>query len=75
MRKPKIGLLGLMAGSYEPIFPGIVARQEAFARELAASFSSVADVDFPGAALDRADIEQKCAISTSRTATVCSSSF
>ena len=59
MRKPKIGLLGLMAGSYEPIFPGIVARQEAFARELAASFSSVADVDFPGAALDRADIEQK----------------
>lgn len=36
MRKPKIGLLGLMAGSYEPIFPGIVARQEAFARELAA---------------------------------------
>ena len=59
MRKPKIGLLGLMAGSYEPIFPGIVARQEAFARELAASFSSVADVDFPSAALDRADIEQK----------------
>ena len=59
MRKPKIGLLGLMAGSYEPIFPGIVARQEAFARELAVSFSSVADVDFPSAALDRADIEQK----------------
>lgn len=59
MRKPKIGLLGLMAGTYEPIFPGIIARQESYARELAASFSAVADVDFPGAALDRASIEQK----------------
>ena len=57
MRKPKIGLLGLIAGSYEPICRGIVAQQEAYARELVASFDSVADVDLPGDLLDRADIK------------------
>jgi len=59
MRKPKLGLLGLMAGSYEPIFPGIIARQEKYARELAASFAGVADVDFPGAAVDQDSIARK----------------
>ena len=49
MSKPKIGLLGLMTDGYEPIFPGITARQEAYARELVSLFSPVADVDFPGA--------------------------
>ena len=54
--KPKIGLLGLMAGSYEPIFPGIIARQEAYAREIAADAADAADIYFPGAATDRESI-------------------
>jgi L-arabinose isomerase len=59
MNKPKLGLLGLMTDGYEPIFPGITARQESYARELAALFSGVADVDFPGAGLNRTVIEEK----------------
>lgn len=58
MNKPKIGLLGLMTDGYEPTFPGITARQESYARELVALFSGVADVDFPGAGLNRACIER-----------------
>ena len=59
MRKPRLGLLGLMAGTYEPIFPGIIERQENYARELVKTFSAVADIDFPGAATDRAMIGQR----------------
>ena len=58
MNKPKIGLLGLMTDGYEPIFPGITARQEGYAQELASLFSGVADVDFPGAGLNRTRIEE-----------------
>jgi L-arabinose isomerase len=57
IRKPRLGLLGLMTDGYEPIFPGITARQEGYARELAASLSDVADIHFPGAAKNRAEIE------------------
>ena len=57
MDKPRIGLLGLMTDGYEPIFPGITARQEAYARELCASLQGVADVHFPGAAKNRREIE------------------
>lgn len=56
-RKPKIGLLGMMIEGYEPLFPGIIARQEAYAAELAASLSEIADVTFPGAAVTRAGVE------------------
>ena len=59
MRKPKLGLLGLMAGSYEPIFPGIIERQENYARELVKTFSGVVDMDFPGAAVDKDSIAAK----------------
>ncbi len=58
-RLPKLGLLGLMTGDYEPNFPGITARQEAYARQIVASVADVAEIYFPGAALDRADIEAK----------------
>ena len=58
MNKPKIGLLGLMTDGYEPIFPGITARQEGYAQELVSLLSGVADVDFPGAGLNRARIEE-----------------
>lgn len=58
-RLPRLGLLGLMTDGYEPNFPGITARQEAYARELAAEMSDVAEIYFPGAAMNRADIEAK----------------
>ena len=54
---PKIGLLGLMTDAYEPIFPGIIARQEAYAREVATSLAGIAEIYFPGAALNRTSIE------------------
>ena len=57
--KPKIGLLGLMTEGYEPIFPGIIARQEKYARELVARLSPVADMDFPGPGLNRQVIEER----------------
>jgi len=59
MNKPKIGLLGLMTDGYEPNFPGITERQENYARELVKLFSDVADVDFPGAGLNREVIERQ----------------
>lgn len=58
-RKPRLGLLGLMTDGYEPIFPGITARQEAYAREIVADLADVAEIYFPGAAMNRADIEAK----------------
>ena len=58
-RKPKLGLLGLMTDAYEPLFPGITARQEAFVQEIIADVADIAEIYFPGAALNRADIEAK----------------
>ena len=58
-RLPKIGLLGLMTDGYEPNFPGITARQEAYARGIEDDMADVAEIYFPGAALNRADIEAK----------------
>lgn len=58
-RKPRLGLLGLMTDGYEPNFPGITARQEAYAREIVADMADVAEIYFPGAAMNRADIEAK----------------
>ena len=58
-RKPKIGLLGLITEGYEPIFPGITARQVKYAGELVARLAPVADIDFPGPALNRRIIEEK----------------
>lgn len=57
-RKPKIGFLGLMAGSYEPIFPGIIAQQEAYVRDILKDLDGVADFDFPRAATNRQEIEE-----------------
>lgn len=58
-RLPRLGLLGLMTDGYEPNFPGITARQEAYAREIVAEMSDVVEIYFPGAAMNRADIEAK----------------
>ena len=58
-RLPRLGLLGLMTDGYEPIFPGITSRQEAYAREIVHDLADVAEIYFPGAAMNRADIESK----------------
>jgi len=57
-RKPKLGMLALMLGAYEPLFPGIKARQEAYVREVIETLSKEADFVFPGAALGREEIEK-----------------
>ena len=58
MRRPRLGVLGLMLGAYEPIFPGIAARQERYVAALLADLAAHADFDFPRAALGREDIEE-----------------
>ncbi|HOA74096.1 MAG TPA: L-fucose/L-arabinose isomerase family protein [Phycisphaerae bacterium] len=58
-RKPRIGLLGIMQELYDNFLPGITARQEEYARAVAAQLANVVDVDFPGAARNRADIEAR----------------
>jgi L-arabinose isomerase len=57
--KPRIGLLGLITEGYEPVFPGIIARQVKYAEELVFRLAQVADVDFPGPGLNRGLIEEK----------------
>lgn len=56
-RKPKIGLLGLMTGGYENVFPGIIERQIKYAKEIVETLSPVADVIFTRPGLNRGDIE------------------
>lgn len=57
-RKPKIGFLGIMHGLYDVDQPELPLEQEAWAREVVQALAEVADVDFPGAAKDRALIEK-----------------
>lgn len=57
IKKPKIGLLGIMHGLYDEKQPEITARQEKWAREVLSRLSDIADIDFPRAAKSRADIE------------------
>jgi L-arabinose isomerase len=57
-RKPRIGLLGIMHGLYDKSQPEITRSQEAFAREVAAHLEDSAEIDFPGAAKSREDIEE-----------------
>lgn len=56
--KPKIGILALMLGAYEPLFPGITDRQTAYVREIIKDLGDTADFIFPRAALGREDIEE-----------------
>lgn len=57
MRKPKIGLLGLMIEGYEPIFPGIIQNQNKYAKQIAAELAPYADVTFDALATNRKEIE------------------
>lgn len=55
--KPKLGILALMLGAYEPLFPGIVERQTAFVRRVINDLGAAADFVFSRVALGREDIE------------------
>ncbi|OPX42783.1 L-arabinose isomerase [Ruminiclostridium hungatei] len=57
-QKPKIGFLGLMQGLYDESQPELPKMQEAWARQVAEQLRDVADLDFPGPAKERADIER-----------------
>jgi L-arabinose isomerase len=57
MERPRIGLLGLMTDGYEPIFPGITARQERYAKEIVEACKDSVELVFPGAAKNRREIE------------------
>ncbi len=57
-RKPQIGVLGIMQELYLPIHPGIRERQEKYAEEVITSLDGAADFHFPGAAVNRNDIER-----------------
>ena len=56
-RKPRIGLLTIMLGAYEPLFPGIMNKQGCFVEDVIKSVSHIADIDFNGVAYDRESIE------------------
>lgn len=55
--KPKIGILALMLGAYEPLFPGIIDRQTAFVHQVIKNLGDTADFVFSRVALGREDIE------------------
>jgi len=56
--KPKIGLLGLMAGGYEPIFEGITKRQIGYARELVEAVKDTVELVFEEPGIDRTSVER-----------------
>ncbi len=56
--KPRLGVLGLMLEAYEPLFPGIMQRQDRYVRDLLESLSEVADFTFPSVAANRETIEK-----------------
>ena len=58
MRKPKIGLLGMMIEGYEPLFPGIIKNQTEYAEKLVGQLRAAADITFDSLATNRAEIEQ-----------------
>lgn len=58
MRKPKIGLLGMMLDGYEPIFPGIIQDRNNYAQELVKDLSEFADITFDALATNRKEIEE-----------------
>ena len=56
-RKPKIGLLGIMHGLYDESQPEITHAQEKFASDIVNKLKPEIDIDFPGAAKSREQIE------------------
>jgi L-arabinose isomerase len=58
VRRPRIGLLGLMQELYDDMVPGITERQAGYAREIAGQLSPSADIEFIRPARNRADVEE-----------------
>ena len=56
--RPRIGLLGVMQSLYDEMLPGIADRQAAYAREVAAALSGVAEVEVAPPVKERADAER-----------------
>ena len=59
--RPRIGLLGVMQSLYDDMLPGIADRQAAYAREVAAALSGVAEVEVAPPVKERADAERAMA--------------
>lgn len=57
VRKPRVGLLGIMQELYDEMIPGITEHQEQYAREVAARLSGSADVVVAGPVRNREDAE------------------
>lgn len=57
-RKPIIGLLGIMHGLYDEDQPELPREQEAWIKNVVKKLDDVCEIDFPGAAKDRASIER-----------------
>lgn len=57
-RMPRIGFLGIMHGLYDVDQPELPKEQEAWARRVVEQLKDKAEVDFPGAAKDKATIEK-----------------
>ncbi|HEY5585922.1 MAG TPA: arabinose isomerase [Ruminiclostridium sp.] len=57
-QKPKIGFLGLMQGLYDVSQPDLPKMQEKFAKQVVEQLKDVAEIDFPGPAKERSDIEK-----------------
>src|SRR4051812_2270115 len=55
---PRIALMGVMQALYDDMLPGITERQAGYARELAGSLASVADVTFTAPVKTRADADR-----------------
>lgn len=58
-RKPKIGVLGITQELYVPIHPDIIERQERYARQVLEAAAEAAEFDFPAAAVNRTQIEER----------------
>lgn len=58
LQKPRLGVLALMLEAYEPLFPGITARQHAYVQEVLTGLEETAEFTFSRIALNRRDIEE-----------------
>jgi L-arabinose isomerase len=57
-RRPRIGLLGIMQSLYDEMLPGIAEHQAAYAADIGAALSDVADVEVAPPVKEREDAER-----------------
>ncbi len=61
VRRPRIGLLGIMQSLYDDMLPGIADRQAGYAADVAAALADVADVTVSAPVKEREDAEREIA--------------